>query len=82
MCMQRPDHDLIDTESRDNFGNRVSVGPISRIAAEMLFDDSYTGRFVPRIKGRGMSTGIHQEPRETQYFFTRPPTAPSPRKRP
>ena len=72
MCMQRPDHDLIDTESRDNFGNRVSVGPISRIAAEMLFDDSYTGRFVPRIKGRGMSTGIHQDPRETQYFFTPP----------
>lgn len=72
MCMQRPDHDLIDTESRDNFGNRVSVGPISRIAAEMLFDDSYTGRFVPRIKGRGMSTGVHQDPRETQYFFTPP----------
>lgn len=68
--MQRPDHDLIDTESRDNFGNRVSVGPISRIAADMLFDDSYTGRFVPRIKGRGMSTGTHEEPRETQYYFS------------
>jgi hypothetical protein len=70
--MQRPDHDLIDTESRDNFGNRVSVGPISRIAAEMIFEDSYTGRFVPRIKGRGMSTGTHQQPRETQYYFTPP----------
>lgn len=78
MCMQRPDHDLIDTESRDNFGNRVSVGPISRIAAEMLFDDSYTGRFVPRIKGRGMSTGIHQDPRETQYFFTPPANSTKP----
>lgn len=70
MGMQRPDATLIDTESRDNFGNRVSVGPISRIAAEMLFEDSFTGRYVPRIKGRGMSTGTHQEPHETQYYFT------------
>ncbi|MEM6107612.1 FtsK/SpoIIIE domain-containing protein [Mycobacterium sp. 050272] len=68
--MQRPDHTLIDTEARDNFGNRVSVGPISRIAAEMLWDDSYVGRYIPRIKGRGMSTGTHQDPRETQYYFT------------
>lgn len=67
--MQRPDHDLIDTEARDNFGNKVSVGPISRIAAEMLFEDSYTGRNVPRIKGRGMSLGTHETPRETQYYF-------------
>lgn len=70
MGMQRPDATLIDTESRDNFGNRVSVGPISRIAAEMLFEDSYTGRYVPRIKGRGMATGTHQDPRETQYYYT------------
>lgn len=68
--MQRPDHTLIDTEARDNFGNRVSVGPISRIAAEMLWEDSYIGRYIPRIKGRGMSTGTHQAPRETQYYFT------------
>ncbi len=68
--MQRPDHDLIDTEARDNFGNKVSVGPISRIAAEMLFEDSYTGRSVPRIKGRGMSIGTHEHPRETQYYFS------------
>lgn len=68
--MQRPDHDLIDTEARDNFGNKVSVGPISRIAAEMLFEDSYTGRSVPRIKGRGMSIGTHEQPRETQYYFS------------
>ncbi|WP_236740291.1 FtsK/SpoIIIE domain-containing protein [Mycobacteroides abscessus] len=70
--MQRPGHELIDTDARDNFGNRVSVGPISRIAAEMIFEDSYTGRNVPRIKGRGMSTGTHQDPRETQYYFTPP----------
>lgn len=70
--MQRPDHTLIDTEARDNFGNRVSVGPISRIAAEMLWDDSYIGRYIPRIKGRGMATGTHQDPRETQYYFTPP----------
>lgn len=70
MGMQRPDATLIETESRDNFGNRISVGPISRIAAEMLFEDSFTGRYVPRIKGRGMSTGTHQDPRETQYYFT------------
>lgn len=68
--MQRPDYTLIDTEARDNFGNRVSVGPISRIAAEMLWDDSYIGRYIPRIKGRGMATGTHQDPRETQYYFT------------
>ncbi|WP_084020407.1 FtsK/SpoIIIE domain-containing protein [Mycobacterium avium] len=68
--MQRPDADFLDTENRDNFGNKVSVGPISRIAADMLFENAYTGRYVPRIKGRGMATGLHEEPRETQFFYT------------
>jgi len=70
--MQRPDADFLNTETRDNFGNKVSVGPISRIAADMLFENAYTGRYVPRIKGRGMATGTHQEPRETQFFYTPP----------
>lgn len=70
--MQRPDADFLSTEVRDNFGNKVSVGPISRIAADMLFENAYTGRYVPRIKGRGMATGTHQEPRETQFFYTPP----------
>jgi len=70
--MQRPDADFLNTEVRDNFGNKVSVGPISRIAADMLFENAYTGRYVPRIKGRGMATGTHQEPRETQFFYTPP----------
>ncbi len=70
--MQRPDADFLNTEVRDNFGNKVSVGPISRIAADMLFENAFTGRYVPRIKGRGMATGTHQEPRETQFFYTPP----------
>lgn len=70
--MQRPDADFLNTETRDNFGNKVSVGPISRIAADMLFENAYTGRYVPRIKGRGVATGTHQEPRETQFFYTPP----------
>lgn len=70
--MQRPDADFLSTEVRDNFGNKVSVGPISRIAADMLFENAYTGRYVPRIKGRGMATGTHSEPRETQFYFTPP----------
>ena len=70
--MQRPDADFLNTEVRDNFGNKVSVGPISRIAADMIFENSYTGRYVPRIKGRGMATGTHSEPRETQFYFAPP----------
>ena len=70
--MQRPDADFLSTEVRDNFGNKVSVGPISRIAADMLFENAYTGRYIPRIKGRGMATGTHQEPRETQFYYTPP----------
>lgn len=70
--MQRPDADFLSTEVRDNFGNKVSVGPISRIAADMLFENAYTGRYIPRIKGRGMATGTHQDPRETQFFYTPP----------
>lgn len=30
---------LVDTEARDNLSNRVAVGPISRGAAEMLWDE-------------------------------------------
>ena len=63
--MQRPDADFLNTEVRDSFGNKVSVGPISRIAAVVLFENAYTGRYVPRIKGRGMATGTPGSPRNT-----------------
>ncbi|MEN4476601.1 hypothetical protein [Mycolicibacterium cosmeticum] len=30
---------LVDAEARDNIGNRVAIGPISRGAADMLWDE-------------------------------------------
>ncbi|MCA2247579.1 hypothetical protein JF729_07180 [Mycobacterium intracellulare] len=36
VCMRRPCLDFIDTDARVSVGDRISVGRISRVIAEML----------------------------------------------
>lgn len=72
--MQRPDGDVIDTEARDNLGNRASVGPLTTIGAQMVWDSAYVGRDIPTgLRGRGMAFNRRGRPVEVQYFFTPKP---------
>lgn len=59
--MQRPDTTIIDGESRDNMGNRISLGPLaSKEGSMMMWDNAAIGVQIPRIPGRaiGLVDGV------------------------
>jgi hypothetical protein len=49
--VQRPDAAWFDAGARDNFGFRVSLGPLDHDAARMLWGDYNTGTDVPAVQG-------------------------------
>ena len=71
--LQRPDAAIMGGEMRDNFGARVSMGPLkSKEASLMLWDDPAIGVSVPNVHGRGVSV-INGQPGMMQGAFTANP---------
>lgn len=71
--LQRPDAAIMGGEMRDNFGARVSAGPLkSKEASMMLWDDPAIGVSVPNIKGRAVSV-INGNPGMIQSTYTANP---------
>ena len=56
---------------RDNFNTRLSLGRLSRDAAQMLWGDPEVGRHVDTsIHGRGTAFALTGEPMEVQVWWT------------
>lgn len=77
--LQRPDATIMSGEGRDNFIMRISMGKLSRVAAEMMWESSYVGRTVPPgVRGRGTSRNLDGTPVEVQCYYTPDINDPSP----
>ncbi|MEV6774362.1 FtsK/SpoIIIE domain-containing protein [Nocardia sp. NPDC051030] len=79
---QRPDMDFFGGKGmgdmRDNFRMRVSMGPLSPVGAQMLWESAAVGTTIPRgLRGRATTIDEKNNPVETQCFYT-----PDPRKTP
>ncbi len=71
--MQRPDTTIIDGELRDNFGARISLGPLKSAAGSYMMWDNYAiGCQVPPIKGRAISL-VDGQPTMIQARFNANP---------
>lgn len=69
--IQRPDAYILGGDSRDQFGCRVSMGRCSPQAAQMVWENVYTGTSVPRGQaGRGTGVLANGEPGEVQTYWT------------
>ncbi|MCX5046264.1 FtsK/SpoIIIE domain-containing protein [Aldersonia sp. NBC_00410] len=78
--LQRPDATIMDGEGRDNFIMRISMGKLSRVAADMMWESSYIGRTVPPgVRGRGTARNHKSNPVEVQCYYTPDLTDPDPR---
>ncbi|WP_280454015.1 FtsK/SpoIIIE domain-containing protein [Nocardia brasiliensis] len=77
--LQRPDASIMAGEGRDNFIMRISMGKLSRVAADMMWESIYTGRSVPPGKrGRATARDRGGTPVEVQCHYTPDPMDPSP----
>ncbi|MBG6184730.1 hypothetical protein IWX65_002708 [Arthrobacter sp. CAN_A214] len=71
--MQRPDTTIIDGELRDNFGARISLGPLKSAAGSMMMWDNYAiGCQIPASKGRAVSL-INDAPTMIQATYNANP---------
>lgn len=69
LAMQRPDASILTGEVRENFGQRMSMGPLSPQAAEMMWANQVTGVALPRGKtGRATSFNSAGVPVEMQAY--------------
>ncbi|WP_069164507.1 type IV secretory system conjugative DNA transfer family protein [Nocardia altamirensis] len=76
--LQRPDASIMAGEGRDNFIMRISMGKLSRVAADMVWESIYIGRTVPPGKrGRATARDRGGTPVEVQCHFTPDPDDPS-----
>jgi DNA segregation ATPase FtsK/SpoIIIE, S-DNA-T family len=72
--LQRPDADVLGGEMRDNFGTRVSLGPLSPQGAMMMWESAHLGVALPRgIAGRGTAVSDDARPVEVQTYWTPDP---------
>ncbi len=70
---QRPDADVLGGEMRDNFGTRISLGPLSPQGAMMMWESPHLGVSLPRgIPGR--ATAVSDDPDRSRCRRTGPPT--------
>lgn len=72
VSMQRPDQDFfagVGGDTRDNFGMRTSMGPLSPQGAEMMWGNQVTGVALPRGKvGRAIGINKNGLPVEMQAY--------------
>lgn len=53
--LQRPDASLMNGETRENFGGRMSLGQMGRDASIMMWENASIGCAVPGAKGRALA---------------------------
>lgn len=71
---QRPDADVLGGEMRDNFGTRISLGPLSPQGAMMMWENPHLGVSLPRgIAGRATAVSDDSRPLEVQAYWTPDP---------
>ena len=72
--LQRPDADVLSGEMRDNFGTRISLGPLSPQGAMMMWESPHVGVSLPRgIAGRATAVSDEAQPLEVQAYWTPDP---------
>lgn len=72
--LQRPDADVLGGEMRDNFGTRISLGPLSPQGAMMMWESPHLGVALPRgIAGRATAVSDDARPLEVQAYWTPDP---------
>ena len=72
--LQRPDADVLSGEMRDNFGTRISLGPLSPQGAMMMWESPHIGVSLPRgIAGRATAVSDEAQPLEVQAYWTPDP---------
>lgn len=76
---QRPDRQILEGEHKHNFTNRVALGRLDAVSAQMIFDNSMAGRTVPLgVRGRGTTMNpFRNKHTEFQAFYTPDPDDPS-----
>lgn len=71
---QRPDAEILGGEMRDNFGTRISLGPLSPQGAMMMWENPNLGVSLPRnIAGRATAISDDARPVEVQAYWTPDP---------
>lgn len=71
---QRPDAEVLGGEMRDNFGTRISLGPLSPQGAMMMWENPNLGVSLPRnIAGRATAMSDDARPVEVQAYWTPDP---------
>src|SRR5450756_2001131 len=72
--LQRPDADVLGGDMRDNFGTRISLGPLSPQGAIMMWESPHLGVALPRgIAGRATAVSDDARPLEVQAYWTPDP---------
>lgn len=66
--LQRPDASLMNGETRENFGGRMSLGQMGRDASTMMWENASIGCAVPGAKGRALAM-MHGEPTMIQSIL-------------
>lgn len=66
--LQRPDASLMNGETRENFGGRMSLGQMGRDASIMMWENASIGCAVPGAKGRALAM-MHGEPTMIQSIL-------------
>lgn len=71
---QRPDAEILGGEMRDNFGTRISLGPLSPQGAMMMWENPNLGVSLPRnVAGRATAISDDARPVEVQAYWTPDP---------
>lgn len=77
--IQRPDAAIFGGEARDQYGARISMGPMSPQGAMMMYGDQSIGRDLPaEAKGRATADVDARGAREVQTWYTPDPAAEDP----